>query len=156
MKFTLGQVKEILPISQDTYRHWKTILPPLAARNGHTRCFMPGDLLALAVVRTLTEDVGIRVGNLQSTAIAIFDECNRNSWAGAERLALVVEPLRSRAATVSESQPPAMETTAIVLPLRPIVSHLRARLALGYEGPQQEPLRFPPTAVSAGRRRGDP
>jgi DNA-binding transcriptional MerR regulator len=154
MKYTLGQVKEILPISQDTYRHWKITLPPLNGRNGHTRCFSPGDLLAMAIVKTLTEEVGIRVGNLQSVAIELFAHCDSGSWAGLERSTLVInQPPRARVTSVPESQAVTVDGIAIVLPCRPIITGLRQRLLLGRESTDQEPLRFPPTALSGGQRR---
>lgn len=155
MKFTPGQVREVLSISQDTYRHWKGALSPLRGRNGYTACFTPGDLLAMAAVKALTEDVGIRVGNLQSLATGLFEHCNRHSWAGLERSALIVEPLHARVTSTPETQPPPLDGLAVVLPLRPIITALRERLLLEQTEAQQEALRFPPTALKgANRRRG--
>jgi DNA-binding transcriptional MerR regulator len=154
MKFTPGQIREILPISQDTFRHWKSILPPLAGRNGYTRCFSPGDLLAMAAIKMLTEDLGIRVGTLQALSTDLFDQLNRNSWTGLERSTLIVEPLRGCVSTVPEAQPQIPDALAILLPCRPIIAGLRERLLLEHEEPKQEPLRFPPTAVTGERRRG--
>lgn len=153
MKYTLGQVKEILPISQDTYRHWKITLPPLGGRNGHTRCFSLGDLLALAIVRTLTEEVGIRVGNLQSVAVELFEHCDSSSWAALERSTFVIDQSRARVSPVPEAQALTLDGLAIVLPCRPIIAGLRKRLLLEREPTEQEPLRFPPTALPGGQRR---
>ena len=156
MKFTPGQVRETLQLSPATFRHWKTALPPLNGRNGYTPCFTPGDLLAMAVVKTLTEDVGIRVGNLHGIAGELFARCSRASWAGLERSVLVIEPLRSRVNSVPETQLPLANGLAILLPLRPIIKALQDRLLLEHEEPQQEPLRFPPTALAGKGRRGAP
>jgi hypothetical protein len=153
MKFTPGQVREMLAISQDTYRHWKGAFPPLRGRNGYTACFTPGDLLALAAVKTLTEDVGIRVGNLGRVAVGLFEHCNRHSWAGLERSLLIIELMRARVTSAPEARPPPLDGLAIVLPLRPIVAALRGRLLLEQVEVQQEALRFPPTALTTTRRK---
>jgi hypothetical protein len=153
MKYTLGQVKEILPISQDTYRHWKITLSPLSGRNGHTRCFSLGDLLAMAIVKTLTEEIGIRVGNLQAVAVELFGHCDSSSWAGLERSTFVIEQTHARVNLVPEAQALTLDRPIIVLPCRPIIAGLRERLLLGRELAEQEPLRFPPTALPGGQRR---
>jgi hypothetical protein len=153
MKYTLGQVKEILPISQDTYRHWKIILVPLSGRNGHTRCFSLGDLLAMAIIKTVAEEVGIRVGSLQSVAVELFAHCDSSSWAGLERSTFVIDQSRARVTSVPESQALTLDGLAIVLPCRPIIAGLRQRLLLGREEPEQELLRFPPTALPGSHRR---
>jgi DNA-binding transcriptional MerR regulator len=153
MKYTLGQVKEILPISQDTYRHWKITLSPLSGRNGHTRCFSPGDLLAMAIVKALTEEIGIRVGSLQSIAVALFEHCDNSSWAGLERSTLVIDQTRAQVNSTPEAQPLTLDGIAVILPCRPIVAGLRERLLLGRELAEQENLRFPPTVLPGGQRR---
>jgi DNA-binding transcriptional MerR regulator len=151
MKYTPGQVQEMLRLSPATFRHWKK-LPPLAGRNGYKPCFSPADLLALAVVRTLTEDGGISVGKLQPTATDLFKSCDQ-SWAGLERSVLLLYPNQPRIAVVPEAQPIAPDGLTISVPLRPIITALRERLLLEEPEAPQEPLRFPPTAVG-GRERG--
>ncbi len=155
MKFTPGQVQETLQLSPATFRHWKSALPPLSGRNGYAPCFTLGDLLAMAVIKTLTEDVGIRVGKLNGIAGDLFAQCNRSSWVGMERSVLVIERSRSHVNCISETQSPTLDGAAILLPLRPTIKALQDRLLLDHDEPQQEPLRFPPTALPAKARVGD-
>jgi len=155
MKFTPGQVQETLQLSPAAFRHWKTALPPLCGRNGYSPCFTLGDLLALAVVKSLTEDVGIRIGALCGLAVDLFVHCSQ-PWAVLERSVLIVEPLHPRVTSIAETQPLAPEEVMIAVPLRPIITAMRERLLLEQSGVQQEPLRFPPTAIGSGvRRRGN-
>jgi hypothetical protein len=154
MKLTPGQLQEILQLSPATFRHWKSALAPLGGRRGYTPCFSPGDLLAMALVKTLTEDVGIRVGNLRWLAADLFAHCSQ-PWAGLERSTLIVEPLMQHVTLGSETQPHGLERLAIIIPLRPIIAALRERLLLERSDTQQAPLRFPPTAVAAQRHTGD-
>lgn len=156
MKFTPGQVQETLQLSPATFRHWKTALPPLNGRSGYTPCFTLGDLLALAAVKSLTEDIGIKVGCLHKVAAELFAHCGHGSWAGLERSVLLIEPLSARITALQEGQAPQTGNLAILLPLRPLIRLLQDRLLLGHEEDQQEPLRFPPTPIGiVGGRRGD-
>lgn len=152
MKYTPGQAQETLQLSPATFRHWKRALPPLGGRNGYSPCFTPGDLLAMAVVKTLTEDIGIRVGSLQGLAVDLFEHCSQ-PWAALERTVLIVEPLRPRVMSVPETQPLALESLTIAVPLRPIITTMRECLLREQAETQQEPLRFPPTAVGGVARR---
>jgi len=109
----------------------------------------------MAVVKVLTEEVGIQVRNLRGIAADLFAQCNRSPWVGLERMVLMIEQSHSRVNCISELQPSIPEATTILLPLRPAIKTLQDRLLLDHEEPQQEPLRFPPTAVSAKVRIGD-
>src|SRR5689334_4290533 len=122
MKFTPGQVREMLSLSKDTYRHWKNALPPLAGRKGHTPCFTAGDLLAMAIVRRLTEEGGIRVGSLSPVAADLFDRCARGSWTAIERSTLILDlPGGSVTFVMDGHPPPTLEGPSIQLPCRHIV-----------------------------------
>ena len=152
MKFTPGQVQETLQLTQGTYRHWRSTLSPLSGRNGHSPCFTHGDLLAMAVLKALTEDLGIRVCALVKIAKDIFEQCNRSSWAEMERSVLVIEPLRSRVSCFSKARSPTLDRAAIVLPFRAIIKDLQDRLLSKHDESQQGKLRFPPTALPAKTR----
>ena len=154
MKFTPGQVQETLQLSPATFRHWKTALPPLVGRNGYAPCFTPGDLLAMAIVKTLTENLGVKIGNLYGIAPALFDHCGRHSWVGLERSVLLIDTLNSSVGTIPETQPLTQHTLAIIVPLRPLIGDLQERLLLGQQEPDQEALRFPPKAVATKRQGG--
>jgi hypothetical protein len=150
MNFTPGQVQEMLGLSPATFRRWKKELPPLHGRNGYTPCFSPGDLLAFALLKFLTEKAGIDVSHLNGLAIEIFKHLSQ-SWAALERSVLVIEPTQHRVSTTPEAQALAFDALAITVPLRPIVASLRERLLREQPDDQQEPLRFPPNALGGAR-----
>jgi DNA-binding transcriptional MerR regulator len=153
MKLSPGQVREVLGLSQDTYRHWKAALPPLAGRNGYRPCFTPGDLLAMAVVKALTDDAGVRVRALQTIAESLFDHCGRHSWVELERSTLVLELAKVQVTFVPEQQLPQLNGIGLIVPCRPIVLDLRERLLMDKRPADQGNLHFPPTVVS-GQARG--
>jgi hypothetical protein len=156
MQLTLGQVRTALSLSQDTYRHWKSVLVPLSVRKGHKPCFSHGDLLALAIIKTLTDEVGIPVGNLEAVAKALFDQCSQESWARFERLVLFVQPTSHTVSFINLSALPQSPAAAIILPCAPIVAALRAALMVDQLEEPQQSFRFPLEAVSRHRAaRGD-
>jgi hypothetical protein len=150
MKLTPGQIRQILGLSPDTFRHWKAALPPLTDRNGHRPCFSHGDLFAMALVRALTEDAGVRVGALQAVSVRLFEQCGRQSWAGLERSILVMELPRVKVEFVPEHNVPQLDRIGILVPCGPIVADLRQALLQDKEGDDQGSLRLPPTVI--GRR----
>lgn len=154
MKFTPGQVQDMLGLSPATFRHWKKGLPPLRGRNGYTPCFSPGDLLAIALIKTLAEEVGVNVSRLSGLAIDLFRHLSQ-PWAALERSILVIEPTRHRVSTTPEAQTIGVfDTLTIAIPLRPIIASLRERLLLEKPEDQQETLKFPPSAVGGARSGG--
>src|SRR5260370_12940217 len=147
MKLTPGEVREILGLSQDTFRHWKTALPPLAGRNGYKPCFSLGDLFAMALVKAMTDEASIAARALHAISAKLFQQCDNRSWAGFERSALLVELAHVRVEFVPESQIPRLNGIGIVVPCRPIITELRERLLMEKEESDQGNLRLPPTIV---------
>ena len=152
MKLTPGQVREVLDLSQDTFKHWKKVLPPLIGRNGYRPCFTHGDLLAMAFLRALTEDACIQVGALAAVSTTLFDHCTKQSWAALERSILILELPRIRVEFIPEQSSPQVASIGIVVPCGPIISDLRERLLMGEDDGSQGKLRFPPTAVGTETR----
>lgn len=157
-QFTPGQLRRVASIAPETYRHWKKTLAPLRRHRGHSPCFTSGDLVAIAVVRALCIDLGVRVGALSRLADALFTLCNDSPWPVLERGKLVFDFSSGQL----ELQPVtnAIEGGMLVIvPLRLIIGPLRDQLLAGREPDDQQALRFPPTAVSSAlrsSRRGRP
>ena len=108
----------------------------------------------MAVVKTLTEDVGVRVGSIRGLAVELFRNCAQ-PWAGLERAVLIIDPQKQRVSVAPETQPFALSGMIVAVPLRPIVVSLRERLLLEQTDAQQEPLPFPPMAVNGDMRRSE-
>src|SRR6266568_5159474 len=102
MKLTPGQVQTLLSLPPETFRHWKKVLPPLWQRNGYSPCFSLGDVLAMALIKAMTDDAAIPVKALRAVSGNLFEQCGRQAWAGFERSMLVVELPRVRVEFVSE------------------------------------------------------
>lgn len=159
VRYTPGQLRSAMAIPQETYRHWKKALAPLRRRTGHSPCFTAGDLLAVAIVRSLTVDFAIRVGAISAVAEALFEACNTASWPILERSKMIADLANGRLQFRPELENVVFETPVLVIPLRTLVGHLRDALLTDGEVDNQETLRFPPTplpskveAVSTGVR----
>jgi hypothetical protein len=155
MQLTPGQIREVLGLSLDAYRHWRTTLSPLSTHNGHRPCFSHGDLFAMALIQSLTEDAGIRIGALHAVAATLFQQCNAQPWAAFERAVLVLELPNVRVNFLPDTRSLRFSKIGIVVACSPIIADLRDRLLMSKEEPDQGNLKLAPTIVSAttaGRR----
>jgi hypothetical protein len=156
LNLTPGQLREILDMTEDTFRHWRRAIPPLAGRNGYRPCFTHGDLMATAVVKSLVDEVGVKVGALGAIAPNLFRLCEETAWAALERSVLVIEPAKRQLTLAASSPIPGPNSPiAIHVPCGPIVARLRARLLAEQAVEDQQSLRFPPAAIGRPRRTGE-
>lgn len=146
VRYTPGQLCEVVSISPETYRHWKAALAPLYRTTRRGPCFTAGDLLAVALVRTMTSAFSIRVGAISSVAEQLFRICNNTSWPVLERGKLIVDLADQRLELRSEIEDVDFSTPTLVFPLSAPVGHLRD--ALLTEGrPNQQMLNFQPVPL---------
>lgn len=149
MKLTPGQLREVLELSPDSFRHWKQALAPLADRNGHRPCFSVGDVLAVAFVKELVDQAAVRVSGLAPIAEELFRICNTTSWAILERATLLLELGERRVEVVplSKGLQRQSDRTAIAVAGNHVVAAVRQRLMAGQETDLQRALDFPPTII---------
>jgi hypothetical protein len=154
VRFTPGQLRHLLSLPPETFRHWKRALPPLATKNGYTPCFSLGDLLAVALIRLLINEAGLRISALVEVSASLFDICNTHSWAQLERTVILYETTSRRLSVAgSPTQTFRPTQTRLVLVCRDTIQALRARLLADEKGEDQAHLLFPPVSVTGGRRR---
>ncbi len=152
LQYTPGQLRSAAAIAPETYRHWKKALAPLRRQKGHSPCFSAGDLVAVAVVRVLTIDFGIRVGVLAPLAGSLFAVCNGAPWLTLERGRLTVDVPGGIAQFQPESGDLLVEGATLLVPLRSIIMRLRDQpLAVG-GAEDQTMLRFPPTSLGSAEK----
>lgn len=148
VRYTPGQLRDAVAVPPETYRHWKRVLVPLRRDTRQSPCFSAGDLLAVALVRTMT-DFSVRVGAISAIADDLFRLCNDTSWPILERSRMVVDLANRRIELQPESEGLPLHAPALVCPLRPLVGYLRAAL-LTDGGPEQQRLNLPPVPLPSG------
>jgi hypothetical protein len=160
VQYTPGQLRSAASITPETYRHWKKALTPLRRDRGHSPCFSSGDLVAVAVIRTLTVDLGIRVSVLASIAQTLFDVCNGAPWRTLERGKLILDLPNAKLEFRPELPDHPVDGLMVIIPLRPIVAQLRDQLLSVRESDSQPELRFPritsSTPATSATLRGRP
>lgn len=149
LKLTPGQLREVVGLSQDAFRHWKRALAPLAGRNGYRPCFTSGDLFAVAVIKVLITEAGIRVGAVGGIAEELFRFANATPWATIERSTFIFDLSAGKIAVIPEANSIRTTGTAVHVACRPIVARLRERLLADQATDPQQMLQLPPTIVSA-------
>lgn len=128
MQYTPSQLREAVGLSKETFRYWKRILPVLSTCWGHAPSFSPGDLLASAIIRQLTETHGIRISHLTVVAPQVFNICNQVSWEVLANSILVLDLSENACLIVKKSHDIPIHNTVIVYPLRPLIAMLRNNL----------------------------
>lgn len=157
MRYTPSQVRHVVGITQETLRHWRRTLPSLVGLKGHAPVFRPGQLLGLAVVRVLVEDLGLSVGALRAAECDIFDICSSPQWIRLAQGHLLVRPIEGQVIFVVKVSDNDLERPAILIPLEPIVTALRLALLEVAPEEAQQSMAFPPVEMTerhaAGSRR---
>jgi hypothetical protein len=147
VRYTPGQLRDAAAVPPETYRHWKKALAPLRRDTRQSPCFTAGDLLAVAVVRSMTRAF-IRVGALSVIAEELFRLCNDTSWPVLERSRMIVDLVNQRIELQPECEDVDLDSPALVCPLRPLVGQLRDALLTDGE-PDQKRLFAASTIESA-------
>lgn len=148
LQYTPGQLRGAVNIAPETYRHWKKALAPLRRDKGHSPSFSVGDLVATAVVRTLVVELSVRVGALSAIADPLFSLCNGAPWPTLERGKLLLGLPNAEVSFCPELADVHQIDPMIVVPLRPLIAHLRDQLVADGGAADQPLLKFPPTPLS--------
>lgn len=147
--YTQSQLREALGLSKETFRYWKSELPPLSPESSSRTCFRSSDLLATGIVKAVTQ-LGVPVGRLRSMSAALFGECRSSSWLALESQVAVFDldanSMRFCLPPISEVHGP-----TVVIPLAPIVECLREHLLSDDVNPQRN-LAFPPLSIVGGNK----
>lgn len=150
LRLTPQQVAEVAQLSDQTLRHWRSVLPPLAGLNGYTPCFTPGDALALLVVRHLVKAMGISVGTLVGASTDLFSICRNTSWPHLADHHLLIQV--EQGSVILLTSQPDLEAPAILVPMRPFAKQLQAAWASSLPALEQLPLQFGAAVVPRSAR----
>ncbi len=152
MYYTPGQLRGTVGLSKEAFRHWKRVVPAFANGRGHAPSFSSGDVLASAILRQLTDIIGVRIGHLSEIAPAIFQVCNASSWDALQNKSLVINLQEHSCVAVDDHSVPVGELV-VVCALAPLVKTLHFDLL--NSNAQSRSKALPPVAVGERiRKRG--
>ncbi|WP_288368615.1 hypothetical protein [uncultured Alcanivorax sp.] len=126
MKYSPGQLRKAVGLNPEAYRHWKTVLPSLSTFNGHSAKFLIGDILAIALLKRLTDICSIKIGNLSGISEALFDLCNSVSLDELESLTLLIDLKNNTCSTARLLDRQISADVLIAVPLAAVIAELRA------------------------------
>lgn len=147
MRYTPGQVRQIVGVSQETLRHWRSVFGSLDGVRGAAPSFRPGQVLGLAVVRWIVEEIGLSVGALKGAERPIFEICGGEQWGRLARGYLLVKPVENEARFVAAVSEDMIGRGALVVPFAPIVAGIQEALFDVAPEEDQKSFPFPPMEV---------
>lgn len=150
IRYTPAQLRDALGLSKETFRYWKRELPALANGRDQRPRFGPGDLLATAIVRKLTDTADLPVSRLAPAAADLFAVCRTRAWPQLERMSVVLLLETDEVRLLPSEADFPIPGLALVLPLRSIIATLREHLHEAEVFEEQGTLAFPPVPVSPG------
>lgn len=148
MNYSPAHILRIVGISQETFRHWRKVLPPLSERKGRDK-FTLGDALALLVVKDLCSVLGIQVKTLVPFSNELFTFCNPLKWDTYIGKYITYQPVNSKFEVIDETSGVREHVFPVVL--IDINKHIRSvkNYVLGLDiDDQQLELLFSPRLVS--------
>ncbi len=152
MFYTPGQLRGTVGLSKEAFRHWKRVVPAFANGKGHAPSFSSGDVLASAVLRQLTDVIGVRIGYLSEIAPGIFQVCNASTWEALQNQSLVIDLQERTCILVSDHSVPVGELV-VVCALAPLIKALHFDL-LNSDTQSRSNMRPPHAADERVRKRG--
>ena len=152
MRYTQGQVRDLLGVPVETLRRWRDGLSALARHKGHGPTFSPGDVVALALTADLVNIYGVRVNTLAARLDQLLDLCHGCSWLTLESCVIVISADETRMIQAEDPRRDRANGTVLSIPCRPIVERLRTQLVAAEINDPQARLQFPPTALGGKAR----
>lgn len=128
MQYSQGQLRTAVGLTVEAYRHWKRVLPTFSSRKGHSAKFLIGDILAVAVLKRLTDICSINIGSLVNISDELFYLCNTVPFDELEKLNLHVDLKNDMCKTISLSGKFTSSDVFIIVPLTTVIFELRADL----------------------------
>lgn len=139
MLLTQAQVRQLVEISEETFRTWREVLPMLKRPKGKP-AFSLGDVLALRILRDMVNVLGMKISTVGPYGPELFEICDEAIGAHEAAGHLKFGPDGFEALN-NLRKLSGLEQPVMVLPLRETIAALRSKLVS--QGVEQAPLPFP-------------
>ena len=122
MRYDTCQVLTLAGITKETLRHWKRVLPPIYGRDGRSDGYTFQEVVALAIIARVVQDLAVPISRFTSTAERLFGDIAAQIHPSGKTLVLCIT--RDDMVFTAHDQLPNVETMAIVR-VEPIANKLR-------------------------------
>ena len=147
MEFTQAQARNMTGISEETFRHWRKVVPYLRGKSGKSARFSFFDLFGLLVTREMVTTLGASIADIGGGVDHLFRLLADVRWNSLERATAILDHERAVLLGPEEFAMAQRLTPAIMVPCGPLVQRIRAELSPDNERDLQHPLPFPPQAL---------
>jgi hypothetical protein len=139
MRFKRAQILDLLEISPDTLRHWKTALPPISNKDGRGSDYSLAELLSLAIIARATHHLKIQVSLFTDFSTRLFEWMEevvaQDQW---DQVLFITH---EEARLVDPSQVPEADSI-IAIKIRPVMEEVQRRMGATRENPNEPFLPF--------------
>jgi hypothetical protein len=145
VKFVPGQLKSILDVTEETLRHWRKVLPGLSQRKGKSAKFSVADVIALKLIKRLSQDIGIKISRLAPISSSLFEICNNTPYIKLQRGCIAID-IESNVAKFCDKNDVQLDGhILVIIDCAPLTKAIQDHFFESAEEQQQLP--FPPTRV---------
>ena len=144
IQYTGEQARSFASITPEEWRHWRKVVPRLAAKKGKKARFTAGEIVALTAMASVIQGFDVNVGGLGTGWDELFCLCAQRPPVSLRSASIVVT---ASAIHLSDVGSPVRDEAAIVVPCEPIVNRLWAAAVSAEVEQVQAPLPFAPQAV---------
>jgi len=149
IQYTGDQARNFAGISPEAWRHWRKVVPRLAAKSGKKARFSADELIALAVLTAAVSTLNVGISHFANRWDELFDLCTQQRPTSLRSVFVIVTAEKVELVDADRLGP---EQPAIVIPCKPIVERLWAAAFFDVVEQAQVPLPFPPQAVGGTLR----
>lgn len=144
--YTQEQARAVTGIGQETLRHWRKMIPYLAAKSGKRARFSFGDFLGLSVTREVTGGLGVSISHVRDGIESLFGILSEETVVHPGSIAVL---RNSISFIVREPQLGSLRgEPAVLVPLDPVIEGLQSKLLHGLKLPPQSVFPFFAEAIS--------
>ena len=148
--FTQEQARTLTGVSVETIRHWRKIVPCLAAKPGKAARFTFADVVGLAVTRELISTFGVHIASIGQGVSSLFRALSEARAASLEGATAILTTTDASLVSAHDIMAWRLPGPALAIPLDPVIGRLRRQMMPIIPTVEQTTLPFIPRAVRSG------
>ena len=123
MRFNTTQMQQLTKVNREQLRHWRKVLPPLEGRDGRSDTYSFSEVVALAVLEALVNELRVSVSHLSSFSVDLFAHFSES-----DELSSMPDTLYLTADGRLSLQTPKADVV-VTVQVQPFIERIRSNLA---------------------------